>query len=153
MAALHQLSTHGQKFDFGGCYSTKPLACKILRRTSKKCPIYPRSKICAPPPENVGHVHQNFFKGLLLHKTPNHPKFHQNRLKNTRDVHNQKFVLPKKWASDMFFGHGQKRDYLGRASSQQHARGATNNAVVWQIHTVCTQKFSENNHSNLQQNL
>ena len=35
---------------------------------------------------------------MLLHKTPNHAKFCGDRLKNARDIRDQKFVLPKKWA-------------------------------------------------------
>jgi len=50
---------------------------------------------------------------MLLHKTPNQPKFRQNRLKNAWDISTIKNLCsPKKWTSDMFFCHGQKRDYL-----------------------------------------
>jgi len=66
----------------------------------------------------------------LLNKTPNQPKFRQNRLKNASDIHNQKVVLPGKMGlGHVFFCHRQKRDYLSRASLQQRARGATKNTT------------------------
>jgi len=51
----------------------------------KKCPRYLQLKICGPK------FTKNFL-GMLLHKTPNQPKFCHNWLKNARDVRNQKFV-------------------------------------------------------------
>ena len=39
------------------------------------------------------------------------------------------------WASHVFC-HGQKRDYLSRASSQQRARGATKNAAIEQLQVI-----------------
>jgi len=68
---------------------------------------------------------------MLLHKTRKQPKFRQNRLKKPWDIHNQKFVLPKKVGLGYVYCHGQKRDYLSRASlAARGASRATKNRIV-----------------------
>jgi len=49
---------------------------------------------CAP--QKCGPKFIKIFRRMLLHKTPNHAKFCGDRLKNARDIHDRKFVLPEK---------------------------------------------------------
>jgi len=61
---------------------------------------------------------------MLLHKTPKQPKFRQNRLKIPEISTIKNLCSPKKIGLGHVFCHGQKRDYLSRASLA--ARGTTN---------------------------
>ena len=87
-----------------------PKHAKFGGERVKNADISAIENLCSP--ENVGHVHQNFFKGLLLHKTRNQPKFRQNRLKNAEISTIKNLCSRKNGPRTCFFGHGQKHDYM-----------------------------------------
>ena len=76
------------------------------------------------PPENVGQISPKCFGGCYSTKPLTNPNFAKIGLKCLRYPQSNICAPRKKWVSDMFFFcHGQKCDYLSRASLV--ARGAT----------------------------
>ena len=76
--------------------------------------------LCSP---KSGPKFTKITSDLLPCKTPHHAKFHRDQLNQLGEKHYKNWALYKK-----FFCHGQKHDYLSRAS--ELARGTTKNMDI-----------------------